>query len=131
MLAHTHRESMVTYSTVDWFKFKSFIVRCTEQHKVRLGTEMRTRQCKATWHNIKLRLVMITFFMLLFPSSYHTLLTCKIKKYCNIQYWLYKASAFLGVWQHIHQGSQFGFSPGEISSSRVVRVVKSNSDQLG
>ena len=35
------------------FKFKSFIVRCTEQHRVRLGTEiLRTRQRKATWHNI-------------------------------------------------------------------------------
>ena len=35
------------------FKLKSFIVRCTEQHKVRLRTEiLGTSQCNATWYNI-------------------------------------------------------------------------------
>ena len=35
------------------FKFKSLIVRCTKQHKVRLGTEiLKIRQRIATWHNI-------------------------------------------------------------------------------
>ena len=35
------------------FKFRSFIVRYTDQHRIRLGTEiLRTRQCKATWHNV-------------------------------------------------------------------------------
>ena len=33
--------------------FKSFIVRCTEQHRVRLGTEiLKTRHRTTTYHNI-------------------------------------------------------------------------------